>query len=141
MPSSPSADSSNASAVRDRRRQRRRPGSTRARLTRLLRWLWRSALEEEAIWRLLIGESLRGEPGAREMSSALVAGLDAALPSWIADVVPELGDRAGSAARLARALVFSLMVEHLALGPDDARGDARIADLVDVLTAQEAGSA
>ena len=46
--------------------------------------------------------------------------------------VPELAP-ADRVARLIRATLFSLIVEHLALGPDQARARARIADLVEAV--------
>jgi hypothetical protein len=48
----------------------------------------------------------------------------------VAQLVPELADRAEAVARLVRATLFSLMLEHLALGPDPARATARTSDLV-----------
>ncbi len=111
----------------------RTPARPAARREALLRWLWRASEQEEAVWRLLIGESLRGEPTARLTSIDLVEGIDAALATWVADVVPELSDRAEHLARLSRGLLFSLVVEHLALGPDTERADGRIAELVEAL--------
>lgn len=101
-----------------------------ARLEQLITWLWRATLEEEVVWRLLVGESLRGDATARAEAMALVDGIDVAVAAWIADIVPELASRADHAARLVRAMLFSLIVEHLALGPDDDRVLARVNDLV-----------
>jgi AcrR family transcriptional regulator len=108
-------------------------GDARRRLERLVAWLWSASLGEEAVWRLLIGESLRGDPTARAEAMALVDGIDAAVAGWVAEVVPEVADRAGQVARLIRATLFSLIVEHLALGPDEARADARVEDLCDAV--------
>jgi AcrR family transcriptional regulator len=107
-----------------------RSGPAPARLRRLVRWLWWAVQEEEAVWRLLVGEALRGEDGARRAAASLVDALDVALADWLAEVVPEVGDRRESVARLVRTLLFSLMVEHLALGADGARASSRIDDLV-----------
>jgi AcrR family transcriptional regulator len=107
-----------------------RPGTAAARLTRLVRWLWWASQQEETVWRLLVGESLRGDPTARAEALALVDGLDAAVAGWVGQVVPELAERSALVARLVRGLLFSLLVEHLALGPDDDRARARIDDLV-----------
>lgn len=104
-----------------------------ARLEKLVQWLWWASCEEEEVWRLLVGESLRGDASARAEAMALVDGVDAAVAAWVAEVVPELTDRAGQVGRLVRALLFSLIVEHLALGPDDERAMARIRDLVEVV--------
>jgi AcrR family transcriptional regulator len=107
-----------------------RRGTPAERLRRFVRWLWLASLEEEAVWRLLVGESLRGDASARVEATALVGALDDVLPAWLQRVVPELGDRTTAVARLVRAQLFSLVVEHLALGPDDDRARDRVRDLV-----------
>lgn len=88
----------------------------RERLTALLEWLWANALEEEAVWRLLVGESLRGEEAAAASACELVAVLAQALETWLADGFPELTDEIPVVARVIRGQVFALVVEHLALG-------------------------
>jgi TetR/AcrR family transcriptional repressor of uid operon len=103
------------------------------RLTELLVWFWRQAAEEEAVWRLLIGESLRGERIARTTSTELVAMLEQAAERSVAARIPELTDRAPAVARSVVGLMFALIVEHLALGADEARARRRIADLVDLV--------
>lgn len=110
-----------------------RRGTPAARLERLVRWLWWASREEEVVWRLLVGESLRGDASARAEAMALVDGVDVAIAGWVGDLLPELADRAGQVGRLVRAMLFSLIVEHLALGPDDERASARIRDLVEVV--------
>ena len=102
------------------------------RLRALMAWLWAESVNEEVVWRLLVGESLRGEPTARATASTLVEGLDAAVASWVTALVPELADPE-AAARSVRVLLFALIVEHLALGPDDERVATRIDDLVALL--------
>jgi AcrR family transcriptional regulator len=113
----------------------------RPRLAALVTWLWDASLQEEAVWRLLIGESLRGDATARAEAMALVDAIDIAVAGWVADVVPEVADRAARVARLIRAAIFSLIVEHLALGPDEGRARARIRDLVDAIAIDERGGA
>jgi AcrR family transcriptional regulator len=111
-----------------------RPGDPPAvRLRRFVRWLWWASQQEETVWRLLVGESLRGDASARAEALALVDGLDAAVADWLAEAVPEVADRRALVARLVRGLLFSLLVEHLAPGPDDDRARARIDDLVIVV--------
>ena len=102
-------------------------------LTRFVLWLWGASEGEEAVWRLLIGESLRGDATARAEAMALVDGIGAAVAGWLADVVPEVAGRADRVARLVRAAIFSLIVEHLALGPDEHRARDRVGDLVDAI--------
>jgi AcrR family transcriptional regulator len=111
----------------------RRGADPRRRLARLVSWLWAASQDEEAVWRLLIGESLRGDATARAEAMALVDGIDVAVAGWVAGVVPEVEDRAEQVARLIRAAIFSLIVEHLALGPDERRAQARVDDLVDAI--------
>ena len=89
----------------------------RERLVALLRWLWEGALDEEQVWRLLIGEALRGEARATTSARQLVESIDGALTIWLRDFVPELQGGPGVAARVVRAQLFSLVVEHLAVGP------------------------
>ena len=110
----------------------RHAGGPAHRLRSLMAWLWEESANEEVVWRLLVGEGLRGDPTARATAATLVAGLDGAVASWVADLVPELPDP-DAAARSVRVLLFALIVEHLALGPDDARVETRIDDLVTLL--------
>jgi AcrR family transcriptional regulator len=88
----------------------------RQRLVALLDWLWTNALEEEAVWRLIVGEAVRGEVAATTAAAEVVDLLGATLETWLTDGFPEIdGDRAGLA-RVIRGQVFALVVEHLALG-------------------------
>ena len=91
-------------------------------MRRLLTWLWEGTLAEEASWRLLIGEGLRGEPAARVEAAQLVALLEPALQGWLRTVAPAFDDRAPALAGLMRSVLLSLALEHLALGPDDDAG-------------------
>ena len=108
-------------------------GSPAERLRQLIGWLWREATQEEMVWRLLIGESLRGEPIARETSVDLVAMLEQASERSLVATIPELADRSPAVARAIVGLMFALIVEHLALGPDEDRAQRRIDDLVQLL--------
>jgi AcrR family transcriptional regulator len=108
-------------------------GCVSERLRLLVGWLWAEAKAEEALWRLLIGESLHGEPIARETSTALVAMLEQATVQAVTARIPEESARAVPLARAIVGLMFALIVEHLALGPDEERARRRIAGLVDLL--------
>ena len=59
--------------------------------------MWLGALAEEAIWRLLLGEGLRGEPAVLPVGQALLATVETGLSAWIGAVVPEPGDPAVAA--------------------------------------------
>jgi AcrR family transcriptional regulator len=104
-----------------------------ARLSGLVSWLWGEVVAEEAVWRLLIGEAMRGDATARDEARVLVEGMDLALAGWVAQLVPEVADRAEPVARLVRATLFNLMVGHLALGPDPERASSDINGLVKAL--------
>jgi AcrR family transcriptional regulator len=88
----------------------------RERLVAMLEWLWANALEEETVFRLLVGEALRGEPAATTSAREVVDALALSIEAWLAAGFPELdGDRA-ALARVIRGQVFALVIEHLALG-------------------------
>jgi AcrR family transcriptional regulator len=99
----------------------------RDRIVALIRWFWEGALEEESVWRLLIGEALHGEERATTSAQELVESIDSALTAWLGDLVPELPVEPAVGARIVRAQLFSLVVEHLAVrpvAPADAEGRA-----------------
>jgi AcrR family transcriptional regulator len=99
----------------------------RTRFVELFTWLWASTLQEESVWRLLIGEALRGEHAALVSARTLAQALDVTFVGWLGEWFPELTADADAVARLMRGLLFSLVVEHLATGDDDA--EQRAADL------------
>ena len=93
-----------------------RSAPPRQRLAGLLRWLWASALEEEAVWRLLVGEAIRGGTEATASARGVVEALAVTLEGWLDQGFPELEGDHGALARVIRGQVFALVVEHLALG-------------------------
>lgn len=68
-----------------------RDWSIEHRLRAVAETVWNGALEEEAVWRLLLGEGLRGEPAALPVGRDLLVAFRAGLTAWIAEVVPEVG--------------------------------------------------
>jgi len=88
----------------------------RERLVALLEWLWANALEEEAVWRLLVGEAIRGEAAATSSAAEVVDALAVTLEGWLAASFPELPGNRAAVARVIRGQVFALVVEHLAVG-------------------------
>ena len=88
----------------------------RERLVALLDWLWAHALEEQAVWRLIVGEAVRGEVAATRAAAEVVDLLGATLEEWLSTGFPDLGGDPAALARVIRGQVFALVVEHLALG-------------------------
>jgi AcrR family transcriptional regulator len=66
--------------------------SPEERLRELFLVVWQGAIEEEAIWRLLLGESLRGEPAVQPVGLALLDLLGPATTEWVKRFVPEATD-------------------------------------------------
>lgn len=88
------------------------------RLAGLLRWLLGQIPERgEHIWRLLLGESLRGEPVVVAAAADLSAAFEAGLTGWLAEVFPDVDRDLGALARTLRAAVYGVIVESL-LSPD-----------------------
>jgi AcrR family transcriptional regulator len=97
----------------------------RERLADLVEWLWLAALDEEAVWRLLVGEAIRNDDVAVASARALVDALEATFVQWLAASFPELRVDPVVAARLLRDQVFALVVEHLTTGATTPPGVAR----------------
>lgn len=107
----------------------------RARLEAVLRWLWRATLEEEALVRLILGESLRAEPAAQVVVRQLLAAMDAGFEAWLIDLLPELeGDKAALARILRSQLIAWLIEGVLVAAPDrEASFDRHASELAAVL--------
>jgi AcrR family transcriptional regulator len=84
------------------------------RLRGLLVWLADSAATEEALIRLIMGESLRHEPEAVDSVIELLAALDAAISRWLEVGFTELGVGVDELARSIRAQLIGLLVQELA---------------------------
>jgi len=104
------------------------------RLAGFVRWLWGETLEEQSVLRLIIGEGLRGDPGAQSSARTLVGALDAQLAAWLDEGFPELRARGTDpdvAARLVRRHLLALIAEQLAAGGTS--DDDHAAELADTL--------
>lgn len=88
----------------------------RDRLVGVLEWIWANALEEETVFRLLVGEALRGEEAATTSAAEVVDALAVTIESWLTAGFPEHDGDVGALARVIRGQVFALVIEHLALG-------------------------
>ena len=102
------------------------------RLRQLFMIVWAGALEEASIWRLLLGEALRGEEAVMPTGRALVELLEPAFSDWIRSAVPEVADP-DLAASVMMSQMLSGFVRHAFEPPTDADADVtgkRCADLV-----------
>lgn len=79
------------------------------RLADLYRVVFAGAMEEQSIWRLLIGEGMRGEPTVLPVGRELLDLMVPAARGWLASSVPELSDRAGAAELLVGQMVVGFV--------------------------------
>lgn len=94
-------------------------GNTTERLGALVEWIWTRMAEQTQMWRLLLGESLRGGTEAMGSAAELSDRFEAGLVRWLELLVPELpGDRPAMA-RVLRAVIYGTFVETLPLGEFD----------------------
>ena len=104
-----------------RRSRRSMPASPpQARLAALLRWIWEQMAGQDDMWRLLLGESLRGDAAVMGSAAELSAMFEAALDRWILEL---FGDRADRASARPRTTWTHLRLLHRVLavalrGPD-----------------------
>lgn len=87
------------------------------RLRALFLHVWRGALDEQAIWRLIIGEGMRGESTVQPVGQALLDLLEPATTGWVRSFVPEVADPTP----VARLMVGQLLVGFVraVFGDDD----------------------
>jgi AcrR family transcriptional regulator len=88
------------------------------RLVALILAMWQGALAEEAIWRLLLGEGLRGDETALAVGRELLDVIEPALRAWIVELFP--GGSAGepeidveSVATVVLSQLFSFFIGQL----------------------------
>ncbi len=86
------------------------------RLRALFAHVWAGALEEQAIWRLLISEGMHDEAAVLPVGQALIDLLEPATREWIERFVPEITD-SGPVAQLVVGQLLTGFVRHV-FGPD-----------------------
>jgi len=92
---------------------------TRARLIGLLEWMWARMGEHDAMWKLLLGESLRGDPQALSSAAELSAGFERALDGWVEHLLPDLRGEHRTTARVLRGLVYGFFIETMSMPEPD----------------------
>lgn len=75
--------------------------------------MWRGAEAEELIWRLLLGEGLRGDETAIAVGGELIDSIEAALPQWLALLFPDQPDRIDAMVSIIVSQLFAFFVERL----------------------------
>jgi AcrR family transcriptional regulator len=86
--------------------------SAAERLGTIYATVWRGALAEEAVWKLLLGEGLRGEAAALPVGRSLLEVFGPGLATWIEAAVPEVADPA-AVARVMVGQLFAGFIEHI----------------------------
>jgi AcrR family transcriptional regulator len=107
----------------------------RKRLVELLRTIWVGIQDERPVWRLLIGESQRGDPDAVQLALELVTTLEHALAAWLAEGFPEVpAKRRPDVASVLVGQLMSFFLEDMVL-PEGQRnaGFARRAEAIATL--------
>lgn len=99
----------------------------RERLVALLRAIWQGIQDERPVWRLLIGESQRGDPDAVSLALELLASLEQAIAGWLASAFSEVDhdDRAAVSSVVIGQLLSFLLEDMLLPEPDRAAGFER----------------
>ena len=92
----------------------------KARLAHLVHWLLHVAHDEDATWRLIMGESIRGDAIAQAATAELVGLLDSTFTSWLAEQFPELERDPAIVARVLRNQVIAALFVDL-LGDEASR--------------------
>lgn len=90
----------------------------RERLTALILSMWQGAVDEEAIWRLLLGEGLRGDDTALQVGGELLDVIEPALRVWLGELFPLDGDESltvdlDAMAQVIMSQLFSFFIGHL----------------------------
>jgi AcrR family transcriptional regulator len=102
----------------------------RERLVALILAMADGAMEEEAIWRLLLGEGLRGDETALAVGRELLAALEPALEAWLVELFPPTEQPStsvdiDSVATVVLAQLFSFFVGQLFRPPAQRDAAAR----------------
>ena len=107
----------------------------RARLRALLVWIWSQVMDQEDMWRLLLGESLRGEPQAMQSAATLSDVFEQGLEHWLAELFADVDLDHARTARVLRGVVYGFIVEQLPLEPERRVGvvEARADDVAAAL--------
>lgn len=82
------------------------------RLRLMFHEIWQGALAEERVWRVLLGEGLRGEPAVLPVGRALLDVLIPGVAEWVRVTIPEADDP-GAVAHLLLGQMFTGFIRHI----------------------------
>ena len=91
----------------------------RERLTALLLAMWEGAAQEEEIWRLLLGEGLRGDETALAVGRELLETIEPALHAWLETLFADTSLDCDAMTSLIMSQLFSYFVTHLFRSADE----------------------
>ncbi len=89
------------------------------RLAALVVWIWDKMATQDDMWRLLLGESLRGEIAALGSAADLIELFEGALRRWVTSILPDHDGDIVLFARVLRGMVFGFYIEMLPLAYED----------------------
>jgi AcrR family transcriptional regulator len=89
------------------------------RLAALLRWVWSELSDHDAIWKLLVGESLRGNDQVVAAAFELSSAFEAALDRWLADLFTELPTDRATFVSVLRGSIYGFFLEMMAVDRAD----------------------
>ena len=93
----------------------------RRRLAAMVRYIWAETLAERTVWRLLVGESLRGDTSAREVVGELADAVEDAVDRWLGESFPELPYDHGDVTTVLTGQLFGFFLEDLAIAGEPSR--------------------
>ena len=82
------------------------------RLRSVFRQMWDGAIEEESVWRLLLGEGIRSEPSALPVGRELLDTVRPGVAVFLRDWVPEI-DTPDDAAEILLSQMFLGFIQHM----------------------------
>ena len=85
------------------------------RLAALLRWIWQEMATQDDMWRLLLGESLRGDPDVIATAAGLTLRFEQALDGWLVGLFPDDVEGLPRLGRVLRGLIYGFFIESLPL--------------------------
>jgi AcrR family transcriptional regulator len=91
----------------------------RARVVGLVLAMWQGAVDEETIWRLLLGEGLHGDGTALQVGRELLDAIEPALRAWLGELFPERTDDGNTVVdhdaltQVLMSQLFSFFIGHL----------------------------